>query len=644
MKSRRNTSESESEPSGNKLRASRATQDSGLSGVSVEMSAWTRRNGSSNGINNTVGVFPQSKTPDTVAPPNRPLPLPPAAYQRPSGGYSSAPQSPRHFGQPFPQQQRASSSSSQYNDGRNSRRGSRGNSTPRPTPIPAVGVDGEELYFPLSPAPTKHNRKSDAGTRLTHGSESEVLPPDDRNYPVPPFNPALFQLPPQQEPLPQLQPFRGHGQEHNDPNQPTSSHLRIIHASATGPPSIYWSDDGASAGGGAETATIATSTNPSAFTFYRETTPPPGNRRHMGAGNDDVDDIDDDDDDDDEDNTIENEKRTRRPSQFREIGIAVASPKRRSKRKGSTSAFRDLTGGRSGDGTTGGAVGSGGGGGGGGGGGSGRRPGEASDDDEGARGVHLEDQDAEQEFFVNGRYVPPALREGRKPGRKPVSEDADARSEDSYYNGDRGGRRFWMIAGGVMFFIIAVAVGVGVGVGITLSHKNDRPASKYTPIVNNNTATATTTTAAATLASAVAAAHSVTSPPTTATTTSTSSAATSTATSLTDCPAANGTTYTVPGSSTNFLRLCGIDYSGTGAAVDLSHLPTTSMDDCMNNCAGTSGCTACGWGPPNSSTTSTDSTGFVVSGKNYQCYLKSTLGSAKKAVSADSDWCFAILQ
>ncbi|CAK7217242.1 hypothetical protein SCUCBS95973_003079 [Sporothrix curviconia] len=636
MKSRRNTSESESEPSGNKLRALRATQDSGLSGVSVEMNAWTRRDGSSsngnsnnNNNNYTADVFPQPGSPE-----------PPAYEQRPPGGYSSAPQSPRHFGQPLPQQQRASSSSSQHQDGRGSRRGSRGNGTPRPAPIPAVSVDGEELYFPLSPAPTKHNRKSDAGTRLTHGSESEVLPPDDRNYPVPPFNPALFQVPPQQEPLPQLQPYRGQGQNHDDPSQPSSTHLRIIHTSAAGPPSIYWSDDGASAGGGggggAETATIATSANPSAFTFYRETTPPPGERRRIG---------DDDNDDDDDNNTIEDEKRTRRPSQFREIGLNIGSPKRGSKRKGSISAFRDLTGGRSGAAAAGGAVGSGSGGGGGGR-GNGRQAGSAGDDGQGAGGVHLEDEDiAEQEFFVNGRYVPPALREGRKPGRKPVSEDQDTRSVDSYYNGDRGGRRFWMIAGGVMFFVIAVAVGVGVGVGLTLSKKNSHT-TKYTPVANNSTASASTATPTTSLASPVAAALSTTAATTATSTSSTSSSSSlsATATSLTDCPAANGTTYTVPGSSTKFLRFCGIDYSGTGAAVDLSHLPTTSMDDCMNNCAGTSGCTACGWGPPNSSTTSTDSTGFVVSGKNYQCYLKSTLGSAKTATSAESDWCFAIRQ
>ena len=181
--------------------------------------------------------------------------------------------------------------------------------------------------------------------------------------------------------------------------------------------------------------------------------------------------------------------------------------------------------------------------------------------------------------------------------------------------------------------------------------------NKYRPIVNNGTRGTTTSSASpdnsGAPASVVVAVQSAVSPPTTRTTEATARTTTSssakhpaaTTSSLTDCPAANGTTYTVPGSDKKFLRLCGVDYSGTGAAVDLSHLPTTSMDDCMNNCAGTSGCTACGWGPINSSTTNTDRTGVTGgSGKDYECYLKSTLGSASKAKEADSDWCFAIMQ
>lgn len=478
------------------------------------------------------------------------------------------------------------------------------------------------MYFPLSPAPPK--RKSDTGTRLTHGSDSDVLPPDDRNYPVPAFNPAQLQLPPQQEPLPTLQPYR-------QQQQPSSTHLRIIHASTTGPPSIYWSDDGASnidsmgGGNGAETATIATSTNPSAFTFYREGTPPPGDRDLS------------DDDDDDEDDTIQNEKfGGRRRSQFREIGLAVSGKRGSKQQKTAGSSARDTAG-------SGGVVGAGKGGGGGGG-GNGRRPGGVDDDDDDDEdGMNREERDLAEFEFVNGRYVPPALRDGRMPGRKPVSENHED-DDDSYYERSRGGRQFWYVAAVIVFVIIAVAVGVGVGAGIGLAKKNSRQILAR-PTTNATTSASAVLSASATAAAVLSASASVSATASTAAS-ATSSSATSTSTSLTDCPAANGTTYKVPGSSTSFLRLCGIDYSGTGAAVDLSHLPATSMDDCMNDCAGTSGCTACGWGPANSSTTSSGvgSSGFEESGKNFQCYMKSTLGSAKTAVKAESDWCFAIIQ
>ncbi|ERT01444.1 hypothetical protein HMPREF1624_02693 [Sporothrix schenckii ATCC 58251] len=634
MKSRRNTPDSEAEANGSKPRASRATQDSALSGMSVEMNAWTRRNGSSqsnyssshgNNDNTNVTGFPQPRSPNTATAPLGQLPIVPV----PQAVYQST-------------YRRASSSSSQ--DGRNSGRGSRGNGVMRPTPVPAFSVDGEEMYFPLSPAPPK--RKSDTGTRLTHGSESDVLPPEDRNYPVPVFNAAQFQLPPQQEPLPQQQPQRQQqqqNQQQNQQQQPSSTHLRIIHASATGPPSIYWSDDGASAvdstgggnngsgnGGGAETATFATATNPSAFTFYREGTPPPGHRNLS----DDDDDDDDDDYDDDDNGAIQTEKLNPHRSQFREIGLAVSTPKHSSNQKTTASGFRDLTGGSSGAGS------------GGGGGGNGRRPGQRGGADE-EDDMNREEGNLAEIEFVNGRYVPPGLREGRMPGRKPVSENHDDAS-DSYYERDRSGRQFWYVAGFIVFLILAVAIGVGVGVGIGLSKKSSdelmaRPNATAPAATASSSAASGVGAAAATLSNTAAAI--VSTLPTAAT--SSSSSPSSTSTSLTDCPAANGTTYNVPGSGTTFLRLCGIDFSGTGAAVDLSHLPTTSMDDCMNNCAGTSGCTACGWGPANSSTTSSGvgSSGFENSGKNYfQCYLKSTLGSIKTAVYADSDWCFAIMQ
>lgn len=99
---------------------------------------------------------------------------------------------------------------------------------------------------------------------------------------------------------------------------------------------------------------------------------------------------------------------------------------------------------------------------------------------------------------------------------------------------------------------------------------------------------------------------------------------------MTDCPYINNTIYQVPGSTKNFLRLCGIDYSGGSEAVELAHKPTFSFEDCIGNCAGTYGCTGCGWG--------------VLSGDegaDHQCWMKSNLTTDHKVAS---DWCFAILQ
>lgn len=99
---------------------------------------------------------------------------------------------------------------------------------------------------------------------------------------------------------------------------------------------------------------------------------------------------------------------------------------------------------------------------------------------------------------------------------------------------------------------------------------------------------------------------------------------------MSDCPAVNGTVYRVPNSDKRFLQLCGIDYSGLSGAVDIKHLPTGSFADCMNNCAGTVGCSGCAWG--------------VVEGDNpgpeHRCWIKSTL---QKGHAARDDFCFGIM-
>lgn len=96
-----------------------------------------------------------------------------------------------------------------------------------------------------------------------------------------------------------------------------------------------------------------------------------------------------------------------------------------------------------------------------------------------------------------------------------------------------------------------------------------------------------------------------------------------------DCPALNNTIYHVPGSTKSFLRLCGIDYSGSGAT-DFAHAYTKSMAECMHTCASSDLCTGCSWG-------------YLTGDKGveHRCYMKKDL---KMAHQAAGDWCFAILQ
>lgn len=114
------------------------------------------------------------------------------------------------------------------------------------------------------------------------------------------------------------------------------------------------------------------------------------------------------------------------------------------------------------------------------------------------------------------------------------------------------------------------------------------------------------------------------------TVTPTSIAVEPTQTALLACPAANNTKYEVKSVKKTFLRVCGVDYVGSGGAVDLGVVWTASMQDCMNSCAGYTNCTGCSWG--------------VIpgdGGSDHRCWLKSDLRSP---TSVRSGWDFAILE
>ncbi|KAI0880600.1 uncharacterized protein GGS22DRAFT_174795 [Annulohypoxylon maeteangense] len=182
---------------------------------------------------------------------------------------------------------------------------------------------------------------------------------------------------------------------------------------------------------------------------------------------------------------------------------------------------------------------------------------------------------------------------------------------------------WWLVALITLLLVVAIGVGVGVGVGKGASQSSTQAQAQVGAVSSSSSATTS-------LGSNTSVATGTPTTPSgsSATRTSDSSSSTSSSEGKIDCPAANGTTYQVPGSEKQFLRICGIDYSGD-EATDLRHVPTESMLDCMKNCAGTSGCTGCGWGYIQGDT-----------GNQHTCWLK---GSLKKSHEADINWAFAVL-
>lgn len=164
---------------------------------------------------------------------------------------------------------------------------------------------------------------------------------------------------------------------------------------------------------------------------------------------------------------------------------------------------------------------------------------------------------------------------------------------------------FWAIIAALAVIVVGLGIGLGVGLGVSMS--NAQP--------NGGSSSPAKTTSSGTP---------------TASPTSSAPTSTSTAVIVNDCPSSNGTIYQVPRSDKKFLRLCGIEYSGPGEAVDIRYVLTSNMSDCMNNCAGTTGCTGCSWGhidgdPP----------------EEHRCWMKNNLARSHTAPRAD--WSFALL-
>ncbi|OTA87823.1 hypothetical protein M434DRAFT_399326 [Hypoxylon sp. CO27-5] len=201
-------------------------------------------------------------------------------------------------------------------------------------------------------------------------------------------------------------------------------------------------------------------------------------------------------------------------------------------------------------------------------------------------------------------------------GQKPLNEKR--------IFGLRKSKFWWLLALVALLLVVAIGVGVGVGVGRGASQNSTQAAAAAAASSLSSSSISQGSSTSTTSASAT---ESTTNPPTTSTTSSASTPTGNTEGKI-DCPAANGTTYQVPGSDKRFLRICGIDYSGDEAE-DLRQVPTESILDCMKNCAGTAGCTGCGWGYLEGDT-----------GTQHTCFLK---GNLKKSHEADINWAFAVL-
>ncbi|KAI8957346.1 hypothetical protein F5Y11DRAFT_91569 [Daldinia sp. FL1419] len=199
--------------------------------------------------------------------------------------------------------------------------------------------------------------------------------------------------------------------------------------------------------------------------------------------------------------------------------------------------------------------------------------------------------------------------------------------EDKRIIGLKRNQFWWLIALVSLLLVVAIGVGVGVGVGRGVSQSSNSAAVVGAGAASSSSSSPTTTESSlSTPASSDTSRTSPSGPSKTGTTSS--SAPTGSTEGKIDCPAANGTTYQVPGSDKRFLRICGIDYSDSESK-NIRQVPTESILDCMKNCAGTTGCTGCGWGYIEGDT-----------GTQHTCWMK---GGLKKSHNVDVNWAFAVL-
>ncbi|KAI8949199.1 hypothetical protein F4801DRAFT_580596 [Xylaria longipes] len=258
---------------------------------------------------------------------------------------------------------------------------------------------------------------------------------------------------------------------------------------------------------------------------------------------------------------------------------------------------------------------------------------------------HNEYKDASRAYFAGkhgdpsswlGDATPPASAHPSLDEPRPVPGGSSSPPNESESRNDKrilGLQRpwFWTVLGilGVII-VVAVGVGVGVGVGTRRAASGSKSASGVAPASDATGTTTTTTTMNSTSVMPVMSAMTV------ATSSSSSSTATRRPTAATPeatpgCPEINGTVYQVPGSTKKFLRLCGVDHDVEDGAIDVRNVYTNTSEDCIDNCAGTTGCSGCGWG-------------FIEGDKGppFRCWLKDNVKNGKSH-PADKTWYFAVL-
>ncbi|KAI0196685.1 hypothetical protein EV127DRAFT_85818 [Xylaria flabelliformis] len=247
---------------------------------------------------------------------------------------------------------------------------------------------------------------------------------------------------------------------------------------------------------------------------------------------------------------------------------------------------------------------------------------------------HNEYKDASRAYFAEkngnpaswlGDPSPPASAHASLDEPRPISRALSPPNENEPRNDKRimGLQRpwFWTVLG-IFGVVLIVAVGVGVGVGVGTRASSGSNVNGVAP-ASDATGTTMTRTSTPAMSAMTMITSSLPLPTATSTPTATPKA-------RLGCPEINGTVYQVPGSTKKFLQLCGIDHGKEDGAIDLHSVYTDTAQECIDNCAGTTGCTGCGWG-------------FVDGDKGppFRCWLKDKVNG--KSHRADKTWSFATL-